>query len=291
MSRDDLAEFLRACRSRVRPADVGLPAGSRRRIPGLRREEVAQRAGISVDYYIRLEQARGPHPSVQVLGALARALCMSADERAHLLRLACADPPPAGDPGTEVPTAVRHLLELLGDLPAYVLNPRYDVLAWNTAALALVADFAAWPDGERNLIWQVFRGAADRAAGGAARDKGAGGGVEYSFAQWDAFAGDCVADLREAAGRYPHDAQIADLVARLRAASPDFAHRWDANEVAVRRGNAKQLFHRSVGPLELEQQILQVPDRDQRLIVYVPVPGSPSADALRLVSIVGSERW
>jgi transcriptional regulator with XRE-family HTH domain len=275
--RIELAEFLRACRSRVRPGDVGLPAGTRRRIPGLRREEVAQLAGISVDYYIRLEQARGPRPSHQVLGALARALRLSEDERAHLLRLACVDPRPAGEPGVEVPVALRHLLELLGDLPAYVLNPRYDVLAWNAAALALVADFAAWPDGERNLIWQVFRG-----------DQGS---VEYSPAQWDAFATACVADLREAAGRYPDDPGIAGLVARLRAVSPDFARRWEAHEVAVRRSTVKRLHHRSVGAVEVTQQILYIPDRDQRLIVYVPAPGSPSADALRLVSIVGSQQW
>jgi hypothetical protein len=176
-----------------------------------------------------------------------------------------------------VPAAVRHLLELLGDLPAYVINARYDVLAWNAAALALVADFASWRDGERNLIWQVFRGDA--------------AGVDYSAAQWDVFAGHCVADLREAAGRYPRDPGIAELVARLRAQSPDFARRWDANEVAVPRGTAKRLHHRAVGPVEVEQQILYLPEGDQRLIVYVPVPGSPSADALRLVSIVGSERW
>jgi transcriptional regulator with XRE-family HTH domain len=277
MSRSDVADFLRACRSRVTPADVGLPTGTRRRIPGLRREEVAQLAGISVDYYIRLEQARGARPSRQVLLALARALRLSADEEAHLVRLSCADPLPVGAPCTEVPTAVRHLLELLGDLPAYVINARYDVLAWNAAALALVADFASWPDGERNLVWQVFQGD--------------GESVAYSAAQWDVFAGQCVADLREAAGRYPKDAGIAELVARLRAASPDFARRWDANEVAVPRGTAKRLHHRSVGSLDVEQQILYLPGGDQRLIVYVPVPGSPSADALRLVSIVGNERW
>src|SRR5262245_14677802 len=110
--RTELAAFLRACRSRVTPADVGLPAGNRPRIPGLRREEVAQLAGISVDYYIRLEQARGPRPSRQVLLALARALRLSADEQAHLVRLSCADPLPEGAPCMAVPTAVHHLLEL-----------------------------------------------------------------------------------------------------------------------------------------------------------------------------------
>ena len=239
---------------------------------------MAQLAGISVDYYIRLEQARGPRPSHQVLTALARALRLSPDEQAHLLRLACVDPPVTPEePSDEVPTGVRYLLELLGDLPAFVLNPRYDVLAWNDAARALAADFAAWPAGERNLIWQVFHGDGD--------------GMAYTPEQWDAFAGQCVADLREVAGRYPKDAGIADLVARLRATSPDFARRWDANEVAVRRGTGKRLHHPVVGPVDVQQQILYIPDTDQRLIVYVPEPGSASADTLRLLSMVGSQPW
>ena len=218
-----------------------------------------------------------------MLFALARALRLSADEQAHLVRLSCADPLPEGAPGTEVPTAVHHLLEFLGDLPAYVINARYDILAWNAAALALVADFASLPAGERNLLWQVFR--FQGATGSAAK------GVDYTPAQWDAFAGQCVADLREAAGRYPNDPGIADLVARLRRVSPDFARRWDANEVAVSRGTAKRLHHRAVGAVEVRQQVLYLPEGDQRLIVCVPEPGSPAADALRLVSMVGSEGW
>src|SRR2546423_6154114 len=189
--RTELAAFLRRGRGRVTPGDVGLPAGPRRRITGLRREEVAQLAGLSVDYYIRLEQARGPRPSRQVLFALARALRLSADEQAHLVRLSCADPLPEGVPGTEVPTAVHHLLEFLGDLPAYVINARYDVLAWNAAALALVADFGSWPAGERNLLWQGFQGATDRAAGGAT------GSTGYTPAQGGAVAGPGGGDLRE----------------------------------------------------------------------------------------------
>jgi transcriptional regulator with XRE-family HTH domain len=276
VSRTELADFLRACRGRVQPTDVGLPRGARRRTPGLRREEVAQLAGISVDYYIRLEQARGPQPSRQVLLALARALRLSADELAHLQRLACVDAPPAASPDRDVPTGVRHLLDLLGDLPAYVLNARHDVLAWNTAATVLVADFDAWP-GRRNLIWQVFCGD--------------GSGLSYTGAQWDAFARHCVADLREAAGRFPDDAGIAELVAQLRSASADFARRWDAHEVAIRRSISKRLHHPEIGTVEVQQQILNIPDSDQRLIVYVPEPGSPSADSLRLLSIVVNQRW
>jgi transcriptional regulator with XRE-family HTH domain len=282
VSRAELADFLKACRGRVQPADVGLPAGTRRRTPGLRREEVARLAGISVDYYVRLEQARGPHPSRQVLMALVRALRLAEDERNHLLRLACADPVAAGTPDPTVPVGVLYLLDLLGDLPAYVLSPRYDVLAWNAAACALVADFSSWPDGQRNLIWQVFCGSVLDGP-----DVGAG----YTAEQWTKFASHCVADLREAAGRYPDDPGFAALVSRLRTASPEFARRWEANEVAVRQSMGKRMHHPVVGAMELEQLVLHLPECDQRLMVYVPAPGSRSAEALRLLAVVGGQRW
>jgi transcriptional regulator with XRE-family HTH domain len=289
VSRTELADFLRACRGRVQPADVGLPAGTRRRTPGLRREEVARLAGISVDYYVRLEQARGPRPSRQVLMALVRALRLSDDERGHLLRLACVEPVAAGTPDPTVPVGVLYLLDLLGDLPAYVLSPRYDVLAWNPAACALVADFSSWPDGQRNLVWQVFCGGTG--GGGGMATTGSADGSGYTAEQWAAFAAHCVADLREAAGRFPDDPGFAALVSRLRAASPEFARRWDANEVAVRQSMGKRLHHPVVGPMELEQLVLHLPECDQRLVVYVPAPGSRSADALRLLAVVGGQRW
>jgi len=139
LKRGELATFLRTRRQRLRPADVGLPAGGRRRTPGLRRQEVAELAGISVDYYIRLEQARGPHPSRQVLTALGRALVLTADEREYLFRLAGESPPPAAVPSREISPGIRNLLDSMPETPAYVVDAKYDVLAWNSLA-TLVSD-------------------------------------------------------------------------------------------------------------------------------------------------------
>jgi transcriptional regulator with XRE-family HTH domain len=136
MNRGDLATFLRTRRHRLRPADVGLPGAGPRRTPGLRRQEVAQLAGMSVDYYIRLEQARGPHPSRQVLSALARALLLTTDEREYLFRLAGESPPPTAGPSREISPGIRNLLDSMPETPAYVVDARYDVLAWEPAGHA-----------------------------------------------------------------------------------------------------------------------------------------------------------
>ena len=135
--RAELAAFLRGRRARLRPGEVGLPGGGRRRTPGLRRQEVAELAGMSVDYYIRLEQARGPRPSEQILAALARALMLTRDERDYLFRMAGVSPPPAASAARKLDPATRHLLDSLADTPAYVLDARYDVLAWNQLAIPL----------------------------------------------------------------------------------------------------------------------------------------------------------
>ena len=147
MNRGELATFLRTRRHRLRPADVGLPGGGRRRTPGLRRQEVAQLAGISVDYYIRLEQARGPHPSRQVLTALGRALMLTADEREYLFRLAGESPPPTAGPSREISPGIRNLLDSMPETPAYVVDAKYDVLAWNSLATHFIGDLSLVPDG------------------------------------------------------------------------------------------------------------------------------------------------
>jgi len=154
MDRRQLAAFLRSRRARLRPADVGLTPGPRRRTPGLRREEVAGLAGISVDYYTRLEQARGPRPSRQVLSALARALRLYEAERAYLYHLVGEEPAPPGGPSPDVPAGVLHLLDRLDDTPAYVIDARYDLLAWNPLAAALLGDPAAGD--ERTAVWVEF---------------------------------------------------------------------------------------------------------------------------------------
>jgi transcriptional regulator with XRE-family HTH domain len=272
MDRAELAQFLRDRRTRVRPADVGLDAGSRRRTPGLRREEVARLAGMSVDYYIRLEQGRGPRPSRQVLGALARALRLSRDEHAHLLHLTGEPPTPPGL-ARDVPAGVLHLLDRLDDTPALVLDPKYDILAWNALAAALYSDFSALPAKERNLLRWHF---------GAARSA-------FEPADADALARVYVADLRAAAGRHPGDAGIQHLVTDLCAQSADFAALWSAHEIRLQRSTSMRMTHPVVGPIELDSQTLMVSCVDQRLMFYTAAPGTPSHQALQLLRVVGTQ--
>jgi transcriptional regulator with XRE-family HTH domain len=275
VDRDQLAEFLRSRRIRVGPEQVGLPAGTRRRTPGLRREEVAGLAGISVDYYTRLEQARGPRPSRQVLTALARALRLADDERNHLFHLAGEVPGPPAGPSPDVPIGILHLLDRLDDAPAFVLDAKYDVLAWNPLAVALLGDFSRFPPARRNLVWQLFCGE--------------GPACLYPAAEVDEFADQCVADLRAASARYPADPGIRQLIARLRASSDEFERRWKQHRVCVRRSATKRMYHPAIGELELEYEILEIPERGQRLVIYTAAPGSRSVEALRLLSVVGTQ--
>ena len=278
MDRDQLAEFLRSRRGRVQPGDVGLAAGTRRRTPGLRREEVARLAGISVDYYARLEQGRGPRPSRQVLSALGRALRLYEDERAHLYHLAGELPAPPTGPSADVPAGVLHLLDRLDDTPAFVIDAKYDILAWNPMAAALLGDPSSWRPDRRNMVWTMFTGPLSPAV--------------LTDPSSSAFADECVAELRAAAARYPRDPGISDLIARLHAASPEFVRRWEQHRVCVRRGSTtKRLRHPVVGELTLECEVLSVAGHGQRLILYTAAPGSPSAEALRLLNVVGAQSW
>jgi transcriptional regulator with XRE-family HTH domain len=261
--RDELAAFLRARRDRLRPAEVGLPEGDRRRTPGLRRQEVAQLAGMSVEYYIRLEQARGPQPSRQILAALSRALMLSMDEREYLFRLAEQTPPPIAGPSRELPSGVRHLLDALTDLPAYVVDAKYDVLAWNRLATLFISDLSEVPERDRNMLRWTF---------GLPRDD-----AYWTDEQMLSFARSTVADLRAAYGRYPGDPGIESLVTDLLGTSPRFAEMWAAHEVEVRRRIVKRVTHPEFGPLKFECQVLHVPETDQRIILYAPEPGSPTA--------------
>jgi transcriptional regulator with XRE-family HTH domain len=276
VDRRQLAEFLRSRRARVRPDEVGLAAGTRRRTPGLRREEVARLAGISVDYYARLEQARGPRPSRQVLSALGRALRLYDAERAHLYHLAGEVPAPPSGPSQDVPAGVLHLLDRLDDTPAFVMDVKYDILAWNPMAAALLGDPSAWPPQRRNMLWNMFAGPYAPAA--------------MDDPQVAAFADECVAELRAAAAQYPEDPGIHELIARLRSTSGEFAERWERLEVCVRRGStSKHLNHPVVGELVLECEVLEIAGHGQRLIIYSAAPGSPSAEALRLLGVVGTQ--
>ncbi|HTT52558.1 MAG TPA: helix-turn-helix transcriptional regulator [Streptosporangiaceae bacterium] len=267
IQRDELAGFLRGRRSRLRPGDVGLPGGGRRRTPGLRRQEVAELAGMSVDYYIRLEQGRGPHPSDQILAALARALMLTRDERDYLFRIAGMSPPPAASPAGELAPATRHLLGSLDAVPAYVLDARYDVLAWNQLATYFIGDLSAIPAADRNILRWMFRQP--------------GGDPRWSDTDTLAFARGSVADLRAAYARYPRDRRIGELVTELRGCSPRFAAMWAEQQVAVRRPVRKRLIHPEAGPLEFDCHVLPIPDTDQRLVIYSAEPGSATWAAFR----------
>jgi transcriptional regulator with XRE-family HTH domain len=267
VNRDDLATFLRTRRHRLRPADVGLPGSGRRRTPGLRRQEVAQLAGMSVDYYIRLEQARGPRPSRQVLAALARALLLTADEREYLFRLVGESPPPAARPSREVSPGLRNLLDSLPETPAYVVDAKYDILAWNRLATHFIGDLSGLAEPDRNMIRWMFRLPA--AAG------------PWSDPEAARFARSTVAELRAAYARYPADPGIGALVTELLGVSPEFAQMWAAHEVESRRPLIKRVDHPLTGPLEFECQILHVADTGQRLIVYCAAPGSATQAAFR----------
>ncbi len=279
MDRRELADFLRSRRERIAPADVGLPAGRRRRTPGLRREEVAHLAYISTEYYTRLEQARGPHPSREVLAGLARALRLSDAERDHLHRLAGRSPAPPPGPPREVRQSILDLLRRLPQTTAaYVVSATYEVLAWNEPAAALLEDFSALARRDRNILRRVLL------------QPGADGRNRYGVSDADALARNAAHHLRAAASRYPGDPELAGLVADLLAGNEDFARQWASHDVAAQHTLRKTFRHPLVGPVTVNCDVLDISDRDQRLVIYTADPGSSAEEALRLLSVVGTEQ-
>jgi transcriptional regulator with XRE-family HTH domain len=267
-NRAELASFLCSRRARLSPRQAGLPGTGvpgRRRTPGLRRQEVAQLAGLSVDYYIRLEQGRGPHPSRQVLSALARALMLTADERDYLFRVAGESPPPVAGPSREITPGIRHLLDSMTETPAYVVDAAYNVLAWNRLATHFIGDLSGYED--RNMIrWTFRREPVD---------------VIWTDEHFLRFARATVADLRAAYARYPGDAAVESLVTEMLALSPRFADMWAEQEVEVRGPMLKHVDHPQVGALEFECQVLHIAEGGQRLIAYCAAPGSATEAAFR----------
>jgi len=268
LNRDELAAFLRARRTRVTPREAGLPETGRRRTPGLRRQEVAQLAGMSVDYYIRLEQGRGPSPSRQVLGALARALMLNGDERDYLFRMGGEAVPEPVRPSREITPGIRRLLDSMPTTPAYVVDAAYNVLAWNTLATRFIGDLAGYTD--RNMIrWTFRRSPAD---------------VVWDDEHFVRFTRSTVADLRANYARYPGDPEIESLVSEMLALSPQFAEMWAEYEVEVRSPMVKRVDHPDAGPLEFECQVLHINETGQRLIAYCAAPGSPTESAFVLMA-------
>ncbi|GAA1566563.1 helix-turn-helix transcriptional regulator [Actinomadura kijaniata] len=262
----DLGGFLRARRGRVAPRSVGLPDGPRRRVPGLRREEVAQLAGISVEYYQRLEQGRASRPSPEVLDALARALDLSEVERAHLHALA--RPPRTRTGGEErARPELRRMLAMMDRLPALVTTDRYDVLAANAMAVRLFGPVLTLPD--VNLARFLFLDPAARAF----------------YAEWDEVAAATAGEFRETLGRFPGDGALAELVAELAEGSAAFRALWGAGDVVRRSSGAKGFRHPAVGVLRLRyEHFVPVDAPRQRLITLVPAEGDASEAALQLLA-------
>ena len=278
MDRPELAVFLRSRRERISPADVGIPAGPRRRTPGLRREEVAQLAFISTEYYARLEQARAPRPSPEVLAGLTRALRLSDAERAHLHHLAGASPGPRPGPSREVRQSILDLIQRLPQSAAFVTSAAHEVIAWNDLAAALMEDFSALPRRDRNLVRRVFLGPHTQ------------GRRLYGVSDVDAFARSSAQRLRATAARYPDDPEVAELVSDLLAGSEEFRRLWASHDVGSARTLVKTIQHPLVGPVTVNCDVLDIADRDQQVVIYTAEPGSSSEEALRLLSVLGTQR-
>ena len=261
-----LGGFLRVRRGRVAPEHVGIAGGGRRRVRGLRREELAQLAGISVDYYVRLEQGRATQPSAEVLDALAKALGLDAAERKHLATLAGArgGPPPEA----RVSPLLRQVLDAMAHVPAFVTNHRLDVLAWNDLGGELIGGLPDPGRRDRNQARYFFLDPASRTV----------------FPEWEDRAAESVGQLRVSAGRYPDDAELATLITDLSTHSADFRRIWATGEVVMCGAGRKRLRHPSAGLLTLNYETLHVPATpgETGLMVHVfgAEEGSREATAL-----------
>jgi transcriptional regulator with XRE-family HTH domain len=276
MQRDQLADFLRRRRAAIRPAEVGIADGPRRRTTGLRREEVAMLAGMSVDYVVRLEQGRSSQPSTQLLGALSRALRLSDDERDHLFHLAGHRPPPAEGTARLARAGLVRMLDRLGDTPALVLSDLGEVLAQNRASVLLTGDQTGQHGDRRYLVFRWFTEPGSRAA--------------HPPQEWEHQSRQLVADLRATVGRRSGDPTVTGLVGRLRAASADFRRIWDAHEVAVRRADRKTVVHPRVGRLLMDCETLVTPDQRQQLLVLTPADDD-ARERLALLLVLGTEEF
>ncbi len=271
-SRSEFAKLLRSRRHRLTPADVGLPAGTRRRTAGLRREEVAQLAGVSATYYTFLEQGRDVRPSRQVVTALAGALRLSSAERAHLFQLAgitvAADDQPQAE---TVAPVVSAMVGRLDPFPAYLKGRRWDVLAANRTARALFTDWSARPAGDRNLIWWMFTGPEARKV----------------YVHWEKEASDMLGRFRAAAGRRPDDPDFTGLIERLHQASPEVRSWWPRYDVRPVGGGTKHLHHPVLGDVAFEHTVLQVADHPEQMLVYFSTDEVPAAKLAALADEIG----
>jgi hypothetical protein len=277
MDRAALADFLRHRREALQPGDVGLPAGPRRRTPGLRREDVAALAAMSTDYYTRLEQQRGPQPSEQMLASLARALRLTSDERDYLFQMAGHNAPASVSAATHVAPALLRVLDRLADTPALILSSLGETLAANRMASALFGDDSGYTGLARSGIYRWFTDPSERLRY-PEQDRG-----RQSRAQ--------VANLRAAYGSMGPQSRAGELARALQKVSAEFATLWDQHEVAKRFEDHKTLIHPELGPIELDCQVLFTEDQSQALLVLTAPPRTEGDEKLQLLAVLGQEHF
>ncbi|MDI3422608.1 helix-turn-helix transcriptional regulator [Streptomyces luteolus] len=250
----ELAAFLRTRRERLDPHDVGLPSRRKaRRTPGLRREEVAELAGLSIDYIVRLEQARGLRPSADVVEALSRALRLAPDERAYLFDLARHRPRNADEPATTAAPPLARLVADLSPLPAMLMNHRYDILAWNGEMARLLLDFGTLPPSQRNAMWLCLMHPAMREL----------------YVDRERVVREGVAHLRAAWAAHPEDQALTDRIAEFTTHDAEFARLWAEREVNVNGRGHKLMRHPEVGPIAVHFETLTpLQDPDQLLVIH-----------------------
>ncbi|WP_327638301.1 helix-turn-helix transcriptional regulator [Kribbella sp. NBC_00482] len=269
----ELGRTLHAWRDRVTPSEVGLPTGGKRRAPGLRREELAHLAGLSVDYIVRLEQGRSDSPSAQVLTALARALRLSDAERNHLFVLAGEVEPSPGRVSAYIPPGVQRIVDQLEGAALCVTDAAWTVITWNPMFAALIGDFSPWQGRWRNIVYRHFVAPGDR--------------VVMTPEQQQNFRNAMVTDLRASLARYPRDPDLQALIEELRAGYDDFAQLWDRPVVGFHQSERKTIRHPDVGTFDIDCDVLAVPGSDLRIVVYTAAPNTEAAEKLRLLSVIG----
>ncbi|MFE2036249.1 helix-turn-helix transcriptional regulator [Streptomyces scopuliridis] len=250
----ELAVFLRTRRERLDPHDFGLPSRRQaRRTPGLRREEVAELAGVSVDYIVRLEQGRGLRPSANVLEALARALRLAPHERAYLFNLAQQRPRNANKPATTAAPPLARLVADLSPLPAMLMNHRYDILVWNGEISRLLLDFDTLPPSQRNAMWLCLMHPE----------------IREFYVDRERVVREGIAHLRAAWAAHPEDQALTDLIAEFTTRDDEFARLWAERDIKVNGRGHKMMRHPDVGVIDMHIEVLMpLQDPDQRLVIY-----------------------
>jgi len=276
MDRDALADFLTRKRAGLTPDDVGLPVGARRRTPGLRREEVAQMAHMSTDFYTRLEQRRGSRPSAQTVAALARALRLNPYERAHLYQLAGHNAPPLAYRTDHPSPGLVRIMDLL-DTPAQITSDIGVTLRQNRLAQLLVGESTHYTGLDRSLIYRWFTSSEAREL--------------HPEDEHDLHSHGFVSMLRTAHSRATHDPEVRELLDSLLAQSQEFRALWELHEVGARHGTIKRFIHPVIGTLTLDCQILTAENLTEKLIVFAPLPGSDDGEKLKLLSVVGTQTF